>query len=51
MDPCMFCHDGLAARADGAENLAFLDHIQRRPECAESFGAWTEHMQSDWVGD
>jgi hypothetical protein len=46
---CMFC-GGMLASTDAA-NLAFMAHIQMRPECAAAFTDWTEHMLEDWVGD
>ncbi len=48
---CPFCHVLLGETIDKPENLAFLKHIEQKPDCRKSFEAWRTNTQSDAGGD
>lgn len=47
---CLFCHSDLPVVAGEPVNMAFLSHIERRSDCNEAFGVWTDNMASDYLG-
>ena len=48
---CLFCHTRLEADDDDPVNLAFVDHLEERPQCGSDFEQWSENMRSDFKGD
>lgn len=48
---CLFCKSLLGETTDNPENLAFLRHIETRPDCRRAFDAWREQTATDAGGD
>lgn len=48
---CMFCGEWLGDSVQRPVNLAFMEHIARRPACQARHRDWARNMALDFKGD